>query len=58
MIIVSAWPLTVCGVSNPRPLVEPSCLGTGTGIDPETGIEIGGYGDSVYASPENAVVGA
>ena len=34
------------GVSNPRPLTEPSCLGTG--IDPEMGTEIGGPGD-VYA---------
>ena len=34
------------GVSNPRPLAEPSCLGTG--IDPEMGTEIGGAG-GVYA---------
>ena len=53
----TAWSPTVDGVSNPLPLAEPSCLGTGI-IDPETGSEIGGPGDSVYASVANAVVGA
>jgi hypothetical protein len=46
--VSAAWSLTVGGVSNPRPLVEPSRLGTDT--------EIGGPGDSVYASVKNAVV--
>jgi hypothetical protein len=50
----TAWSLTVGGVSNPRPLAEPSC----TGIDPEIGIEIGGLGDGVYASVANTVEGA
>ena len=48
-----AWSLTVAGVSNPRPLAEPSCLG----IDPGTGSEIGRSGDSVYAFVADAVVG-
>ena len=48
-----AWSLTVAGVSNPRPLTEPSCLG----IDPEMGSEIGRSGDSVYAFAADAVVG-
>ena len=51
----TAWSLTVGGVSNPRLLAEPSCLGTG--IDPETGTEMEGPGDSVCASVANAVVG-
>ena len=38
------------GVSNLRPLAE------STGIDPETDNEIGGLGDSKYASVANAVV--
>ena len=41
------------GVSNPRPLAEPSCLGTR--FDPETGTEIEEPGDSSMSS---AVVGA
>ena len=45
-IVSTAWTLTVVGVANPRPLAEPSCLGTG--IDPETGTEIGAPG-GVYA---------
>ena len=53
-IMCTAWSLTVGGVSNPWPLAEPSC----TGIDPETGTEIAGPGDSVHASVANAVVGA
>ena len=44
-IVSTAWTLTVAGV-NPRPLAEPSCLGTG--IDPEMGTEIGAPG-GVYA---------
>ena len=48
-IASTAWLLTVGWVSNPRPLAEPSCLGTGT--IPEVA------GDSVYASVANAVVG-
>ena len=51
----TAWSLTVGGLSNPR-LAEPSCLVTG--IDPETGTEIGGSEDSVYASVAKAVIGA
>ena len=43
--------LTVGWVSNPRPLAELSCLGTGT--DSES--DIGGAGDRVLA---DAVVGA
>jgi hypothetical protein len=46
----TARSLTVGGVSNPRLLAEPYCLGTG--------IKIGGPGDSVCASVENAAVGA
>jgi hypothetical protein len=38
------------------PLAEPGRLGTG--IDPETGTEIGGPEDGVYASVANAVLGA
>ena len=55
----TAWSLTVGGVSNPRPLAETSCLGTGrTGIiDPETGTEIRGPEDRVCASVANTVVG-
>jgi hypothetical protein len=52
----TAWPLTVGEVSNPRPLAEPSCLSTGNGS--ETGTEIEGPEDNVYASVANAVVGA
>ena len=49
----TAWSLTVGGgVSDPRPLVEPSCLDTG--FELETGAGIGGPGD---ASVANAVVG-
>ena len=62
-IVRTALSLTVSasGVSNTAPLAEqraePSCLGTGT-IDLETGTEIGGPGDNVYASVANAMVGA
>ena len=43
------------GVFNPPPLAEPSCLDTD--VDPETGAEIGGPGDSEYASVANVVEG-
>ena len=52
----TAWSLTVGGVSNPWPLAEPSCLGTGI-IDPETGTETGGPEGGVYTSVATAVVG-
>ena len=48
--MTTAWSLTVGRVSNPPPLVEPSCLGTG--IDLETGNEIVGPGDSEYGFVE------
>ena len=41
----TALSLTVGWVSNSPPLAEPSCVGMGI-IDPETGNEIGGLGDS------------
>ena len=47
IIVSTALTLTVDGVSNPRPLAEPSCLCTG--IDPEMGTEIEGPG-GLYAS--------
>jgi hypothetical protein len=53
-VVSTAWPLTVGGVSNSRSLAEPSCLGTR--IDSETGTEIGGPEDSVFASMETAVL--
>ena len=50
----TAWSPTVGGgVSDPRPLAEPSWLDAG--FDPETGAEIGEPGN---ASMANAVVGA
>ena len=54
-IVCAVWSLTVGGVSNPWPLTEPSCLGTG--INPETGTEMGGPAGSVYPSVTDAVVG-
>ena len=44
------------GASNPWPLVEPSCLGTG--INPEKGGLGGPGGDNAEASVVNIVVGA
>ena len=55
-IVCTAWSLTVGGVSNPRPLAEPTSLGTT--IDPEIGAEIEEPEDREYASVANAVVGA
>ena len=53
----TARSLTVRGVSNPWPLVEIGCLGTG--INSEMGSEIGGPGrDGLYASEATVVVGA
>ena len=49
------WSLTVGGVSNLRPLAESGC--SDMSIDPETGTEIGGPGNSVSASGVNIVVG-
>ena len=58
MVLSAAWSLTAGGVSGPGLLIEPSCLGTAaTGINAETGVEVGG--DGLYASEVvNAVVGA
>ena len=56
-VVSMVWSLTVSGISNPRPLAEPSCLGTSIDSDPETGSETKGPGGA-YASVANAVVGA
>ena len=52
--VSTVWSLTVGGVSNPWPLLELSCMGTG--INSESDTEIGGAGGE-YASVANVVVG-